>query len=134
MSFLDEVRSHLPPRCPYVKLTGQAEEAPGPDGKPKDGDEDWVATHIGRGRSFRKGAAGRADRPESKPQTITDIPDITDSPPLPTKELTNLNLKGTEDEEIGDIPDMEEIPDMEDEALGLEEEDEATVKIVHPSA
>lgn len=77
----------------------------------------------------------QADKVESKPQMITDIPDITDSPPLPTKELANVNLKDTEEEEIGDIPDMDEIPDMEDEAAGLEEEgDDAAVKIVHPSA
>lgn len=46
-----------------------------------------------------------------------------------------MNLKDTAEEEIGDIPDMDEIPDMEDEALGLEEEgDDAAVKINHPSA
>ena len=31
----------------------QAEEAPGPDGKGKE-DEEWVATHIGRGGSALK--------------------------------------------------------------------------------
>lgn len=73
---------------------------------------------------------------EAQPQTISDIPDITDSPPLPTKELANVNLTDDkEEEEIGDIPDMNEIPDMEDEGAGLEDgEDDAAVKIVHPSA
>lgn len=30
------------------------------------------------------------------------------------------------------IPDMDDIPDMEDEGAGLEEEDEAALRIVHP--
>ena len=39
----------------------QAEEAPGPDGKPRVKDEDdWVATHIGR-RDYSHCDAARAD-------------------------------------------------------------------------
>lgn len=34
--------------------------------------------------------------------------------------------------DMGDIPDMDDIPDMEDEGAGLEEEDEAVVRVVHP--
>ena len=45
LSFLDEVSYIV---CKEDELTYQAEEAPGPDTK---GDEDWVATHIGRGWS-----------------------------------------------------------------------------------
>jgi ubiquitin-like-conjugating enzyme ATG3 len=70
---------------------------------------------------------------------MTDIPDISDSPPLapksdPSDAMGKLNIddKGdtiNEDE----IPDMDDIPDM-DEAEGLEEEgDDAAVRIVHPS-
>jgi len=70
---------------------------------------------------------------------MTDIPDISDSPPLaakadPSEAMGKLNIddKGdTIDEE--EIPDMDDIPDM-DEAAGLEEEgDDAAVRIVHPS-
>jgi ubiquitin-like-conjugating enzyme ATG3 len=73
-------------------------------------------------------------------QTMTDIPDISDSPPLapkpdnPSEAMGKLNIddKGdTINEE--EIPDMDDIPDM-DEAAGLEEEgDDAAVRIVHPS-
>ena len=70
-----------------------------------------------------------------KPEHIDDIPDISDSPPLPVKELANVNLKSTEEEldEIPDIDDLESIPDI-DEGAGLEDEDNAAVRIVHPSA
>ena len=34
--------------------------------------------------------------------------------------------------EMNDIPEMDDIPDMEDEGAGLEEEDEAVVRVVHP--
>ena len=71
---------------------------------------------------------------ETEPSTIIDIPDISDSPPLPTKDLANVNLKDSGTEEIGDIPDLDDIPDMDDEGAGLEEEgDDAAVRIVHPS-
>lgn len=46
MSFLDEVSYWI---SLEDKLKPQAEEAPGPDSK---GDDDWVATHIGRGTFF----------------------------------------------------------------------------------
>jgi hypothetical protein len=55
MSFLDEVSARSQSTSTSLMteaenmLIGQAEEALGPDGKTKGGDEDWVATHIGRG-------------------------------------------------------------------------------------
>jgi ubiquitin-like-conjugating enzyme ATG3 len=71
---------------------------------------------------------------------MTDIPDISDSPPLspktdnPSEAMGKLNIDDRGDtinEE--EIPDMDDIPDM-DEAAGLEEEgDDAAVRIVHPS-
>lgn len=77
--------------------------------------------------------------PASTEQNMSEIPDISDSPPLaatgdPSESMGKLNLddKGVEikDEEI---PDIDDIPDM-DEAAGLEEEgDDAAVRIVHPS-
>jgi ubiquitin-like-conjugating enzyme ATG3 len=70
---------------------------------------------------------------ETQQETISDIPDITDSPPLPTKELANLNVKDDKGE-IDEIPDIDDIPDMDDEGAGLEEDDDAAVKINHPSA
>ena len=66
---------------------------------------------------------------------MSEIPDISDSPPTsaaaPVPQIAALSLNNTTDEEI---PDMDDIPDM-DEAEGLEEgEDDAAVRIVHPSA
>jgi len=117
----------------------QAEEAPGPDSK---GEDDWVATHIGRGELsrplFPRTKLIVAAAPDS--QTMTDIPDISDSPPLaaktdnPSEAMGKLNIddKGDKINEE-EIPDMDDIPDM-DEAAGLEEEgDDAAVRIVHPS-
>ncbi|ORX34825.1 autophagocytosis associated protein [Kockovaella imperatae] len=100
-----------------MSFLDEAEEAAGPDGKGKEEDE-WVATHIGR---------------KSEPSAINDIPDMTDSPPLPTRELANVNLKDSNEEEIEDIPDLDDIPDMDDEGAGLEEEDDPAVRIIHPS-
>lgn len=71
---------------------------------------------------------------------MTDIPDISDSPPLVPKTdnsheamgKLNIDDKGDKINEE-EIPDMDDIPDM-DEAAGLEEEgDDAAVRIVHPS-
>lgn len=78
--------------------------------------------------------------PASTEQNMSEIPDISDSPPLagqsgdPSGSMAKLNIddKGADikDEEI---PDIDDIPDM-DEAAGLEEEgDDAAVRIVHPS-
>ncbi len=50
-------------------------------------------------------------------ETITEIPDLEGSPKMPTKELGDLSLVGNTT--IATIPDMDEIPDME-------EDDEAT--------
>ncbi|KAK4689412.1 ubiquitin-like-conjugating enzyme ATG3, partial [Tremellales sp. Uapishka_1] len=114
-----------------MNFLDEAEEAPGPDGKPRHKDEDdWVATHI-----------GRAPQPSaSNPTSLGDIPDISDSPPLkptaPVQEIGNLKLDDAPEAmpKEDEIPDMDDIPDMEDEAEGLEEEgDDAAVKIVHPS-
>jgi ubiquitin-like-conjugating enzyme ATG3 len=72
---------------------------------------------------------------------MTDIPDISDSPPLAAKSddvaesmgKLDIDDKGDKINEE-DIPDMDDIPDM-NEAAGLEEEgDDAAVRIVHPSA
>lgn len=66
---------------------------------------------------------------------MSEIPDISDSPSTsaaaPVIEVGALSLDDkTEDE----IPDIDDIPDM-DEAEGLEDgEDDAAVRIVHPSA
>lgn len=71
---------------------------------------------------------------------MSEIPDISDSPPLapksdiPVDSMGKLNIddKGSEIKEE-EIPDIDDIPDM-DEAAGLEEEgDDAAVRIVHPS-
>jgi ubiquitin-like-conjugating enzyme ATG3 len=64
---------------------------------------------------------------------------MSDSPPPakpsdPAGDIAKLSLddKGDEVKEET-IPDIDDIPDMEDEGAGLEGEDEAAVRIVHPS-
>ncbi|KAL7418686.1 E2-like enzyme [Cryptotrichosporon argae] len=99
-----------------LSFLDDAEAAPGPGGE-----DDWVATHIGR-------------KPE-QPSEINDIPDISDSPPTaasdPAAGVAALSLGDSGDAD--EIPDMDDIPDM-DEGAGLEDDDDAAVRIVHPSA
>jgi len=72
------------------------------------GDE-WVQTH-----------AGRPDEGANKPGEIHDIPDIDGHTNELTKDMNALSVEQA-------APDLDDIPDMEEE--GLEEEaDEATVK------
>jgi ubiquitin-like-conjugating enzyme ATG3 len=65
---------------------------------------------------------------------------MSDSPPLasssdPSGAIVNLSLDDRGDEVKEEvIPDMDDIPDMEDEGAGLEDEDDAAVRIVRPSA
>lgn len=91
----------------------QAEEAPGSD-------DDWVATHINRS-------------PPHRPTDMDEIPDIPGSPTAaPTREMAGLNVSSGGKLEEDEIPDIDDIPDMDEE--GLEDlEDDAAVKIVHPS-
>ncbi|OCF31228.1 preconditioning-inducible protein [Kwoniella heveanensis BCC8398] len=91
----------------------------------KGDDDEWVATHFGRAS-------------QAKPADMDEIPDISDSPNLsssaPSSAMKGLSIG--EDEhplEVDEIPDIDDIPDM-DEAAGLEDEDDdAAVRIVHPS-
>jgi len=91
------------------------------DSGSKDKDDEWVETHAGR----------TSVDPAANPGIIDDIPDL-DGPSSVSNNLGSLSLgdgdpsKG--DGEIpADIPDMDDIPDMEEE--GLEgDEDEATAK------
>lgn len=80
---------------------------------------------------------------ESASQTqpeMNEIPDMSDSPPQPSTSdpsgaIANLSLDDRGDEvREEEIPDIDDIPDMDDEGAGLEEEDDAAVRIVHPSA
>ncbi|KAK8845597.1 hypothetical protein IAR55_006313 [Kwoniella newhampshirensis] len=113
-----------------MSFMDEADEAPGPDGKPRNEDEDWVATHIGR-------------VPQNNQTTMDEIPDMPDSPSLSAQGnapladgMAGLKLTDGKDEKLdeGEIPDIDDIPDMDDEGAGLEDEDdEAAVKIVHPS-
>ncbi len=99
-------------------------------------DDEWVATHIGRGMlpfSLQNHLKTAAPRPSHT--TMSEIPDISDSPPTSAAGIIGgiaaIHLSDPAEEEI---PDMDDIPDM-DEAEGLEEgEDDAAVRIVHPSA
>ncbi|TBU33938.1 autophagocytosis associated protein [Dichomitus squalens] len=83
---------------------------------PKDGAaggaEEWVETHAGR--SAGGDAGGHVG-------TIDDIPDVDDADGEVAGVLGHLSLGGGG--VPADIPDMDEIPDMEED---LEDEDEAT--------
>lgn len=101
--------------------------------------EEWVQTHAGRGTSARSltyqcllanAMATVVTDPSANPTSIQEIPDLdgpddNGSPSLPTRELSSLSL-GSKDATpaIGTIPDLDEIPDMEEE--GLDADDDAT--------
>ncbi|KAH8814645.1 putative E2-like enzyme [Flagelloscypha sp. PMI_526] len=71
-----------------------------------DKDDEWVETHAGR----------KANTDAANPGDIADIPD------LDTDEVT----KGVDDLQVaGEIPDMDDIPDMEEDGLEEEEDDAA---------
>ncbi len=75
-------------------------------------EEEWVETHAGR-------AGGEAG---ANPGTIDDIPDVDDGEAEVTAGMGGLSVGGSK--EPAEIPDMDEIPDMEED---LEDgEDEAT--------
>ncbi|THU94195.1 hypothetical protein K435DRAFT_966985 [Dendrothele bispora CBS 962.96] len=78
------------------------------DSGPSDGDE-WVETHAGR----------KSNMDASNPGEIKDIPDDGHQDDL-TSGMGGLSV----DEVPGEIPDMDDIPDMEEE--DLEAGDEAT--------
>ncbi|WVF65955.1 hypothetical protein IAT40_000693 [Kwoniella sp. CBS 6097] len=107
-----------------LNFMDDAEEAPAPGAK-KGEDDEWVATHFGRAA-------------QAKPADMDEIPDISDSPTLspsaPSSGMKGLSIGENEHPlEVDEIPDIDDIPDM-DEAAGLEdEEDDAAVRIVHPS-
>ncbi|KAI0339927.1 hypothetical protein BDW22DRAFT_1431406 [Trametopsis cervina] len=79
----------------------------------KGGDDDWVETHTGR---------ASAEDPSTEPHDIDEIPDVDEHDGV-SNAMSGLSLgKGAE---AADIPDLDEIPDMEEE--GLEDEDDAAV-------
>ncbi|GJJ06433.1 hypothetical protein Clacol_000625 [Clathrus columnatus] len=89
------------------------------EGGSKDKDDEWVETHAGR----------KAGDPSSAAGVIDDIPDL-DGPASITGNMNTLNLNGggpTSADDSGIIPDLDDIPDMEEENLEAEE-DEATAK------
>lgn len=89
-----------------------------PGSAANDGD-DWVETHAGRNISQETG----------NPTEIHDIPDDEAGHEV-TAGLNDLSL--TNKPSDADIPDMDEIPDMEEE--DLEEGDEATAAPSKPKA
>lgn len=65
---------------------------------------------------------------------MTEIPDISDTPPTTAKVASiDVSVLSLDEKNEDEIPDIDDIPDM-DEAEGLEEDDDAAVRIVHPSA
>ena len=84
-----------------------------------DGDE-WVETHAGRKPSHGANAAGEID----------DIPDADDGPTeSATGALAGMSL--SDSQAPADIPDMDEIPDMEEDLEGGD--DEATAAPAKPA-
>ena len=82
-----------------------------------DKEDEWVQTHAGRRASLSSIATTKADNlvieaVEVNPQTIDDIPDDE----ALSKEVSALNLGGRPSTEAA-IPDMDDIPDMEEEDL-----------------
>ena len=75
-------------------------------------EEEWVETHAGRSAAHESG--GHVG-------TIDDIPDVDDADGEVAGAMGHLNLGGGG--VPAEIPDMDEIPDMEED---LEGEDEAT--------
>jgi len=68
--------------------------------------DEWVQTHAGR--AARVNAADDIE-------AIPDMDGPSESPKMPTKQLGSLSLDA--DTSIANIPDMDEIPDMEEEDL-----------------
>lgn len=80
-------------------------------------EDEWVETHTGRNAGFGSGAAAGE---------IHEIPDVDDhGDESITQGIGGLSLDTGKDSSAPDIPDMDEIPDMEEE--DLEGEDEAAV-------
>lgn len=80
--------------------------------------DEWVETHAGRVADHDSAA---------NPGVIDEIPDVDDGAGNGgvSGAMGNLSIDGANGAGIGEIPDMDEIPDMEEEDLEAEE-DEAT--------
>ncbi|KAF8514126.1 autophagocytosis associated protein [Gautieria morchelliformis] len=97
------------------------------DSGSKDNDDEWVETHAGRA----------SVDPAANPGDIEDIPDF-DGPSSISNNLDSLNISGDGPSKVdgdvsADIPDMDDIPDMEEEGLeGVD--DEATARPAAASA
>jgi hypothetical protein len=86
MSFLDEVCTSFI-RKELGLTISQADEAVGPDGKPRSGEDDWVATHIGRSK-YRFNIHFSKSRSELIPQHLTQTLQSTISQICPTLHLS----------------------------------------------
>ena len=83
--------------------------------------DEWVETHTGH-KSNTHSAANPGD--------IVDIPDLEGEPDGVTSGISGLSL-GASEAAAEETPDIDDIPDMEED--GLEEKDEATAS-TKPSA
>lgn len=82
---------------------------------PAEGDE-WVETHAGRKASHSAGAPGVIE---------DEIPDLDESHvDTTTAAMANLSMSKGQSTAVPDLADLDEIPDMEEELEG--EDDEAT--------
>lgn len=88
---------------------------------PADGDE-WVETHAGRKPTHDSAAA---------PGEIEDIPDLDGPHEEAAKAMANLSISGGNQPGALDTPDMDEIPDMEEDLEGGEDEATAAPATVH---
>lgn len=101
----------------YTDADEDAEKLLSFDGDSGGKEDEWVQTHAGRRASLALFVSQRAndlvtEAAEVNPQTIDDIPDDE----ALSREVNALNLGGRPSTEAG-IPDMDDIPDMEEEDL-----------------
>jgi ubiquitin-like-conjugating enzyme ATG3 len=101
----------------YTDADEDAEKLLSFGGDSGDKGDEWVQTHAGRRTSLSPVRISKADNlaiatAEVNPQTIDDIPDDE----ALSKEANALNL-GDRPSTEADIPDMDDIPDMEEEDL-----------------
>jgi ubiquitin-like-conjugating enzyme ATG3 len=103
----------------------------GDDGTPGDKEEEWVQTHSGRSECriilsssiLPSLIVSLTEAATTQTGDIEDIPD--DEPESVTSAMGNLNLGKAGAAPADAPPDLDEIPDMEEE--GLEKEDDAAV-------
>ncbi|CCL98712.1 uncharacterized protein FIBRA_00716 [Fibroporia radiculosa] len=89
--------------------------------------DEWVETHAGRASDIDSGA---------NPGVIDDIPDVDDhtGEGALASAMGNVSLSGANGDGVGEIPDMDEIPDMEEEDLEADDDEATAAPRVTPTS